>query len=241
MNHDNPADRLLAIILEGKKYPGHEGCLGVWQRIFGTSDNSTILTRLGLTADLPRQVVVALREANPNRTPTWNHWFPQIVNAFTRQQLTGQWQTFIGVIDQHSIDGLQSAAGLLEHITPKSLIGTTQLDELKEKLTEVLQEVRDSVDIDAKLKKIILKAVSGIINAIDQYFIEGVDGIAEAVEKAAGAVARNDVARQFIKKEGLGRKVLGALKLVNGTVDSTETVKDFGENAHEALEWLNLI
>lgn len=239
MEHDNPADRLLAIILEGKKHGVGERCRDVWQKILNTNDESTLLLRLGLTSNLPRQIVNALQEASPKRGPTWNHWYPQIVNAFIVQRLNETWQTFIGTIDKHSIDSLSTAAELLEHRSPKSVVEPAELDDLKERLTDILKEVRDSTDIDVDLKKKICKAILEIINAIDQYFITGIDGVSEALERAAGTVNRNADTRQFVKKDGLGKKLMGVLKLVNEKVDSAENIKEIGENVIGALEWFD--
>lgn len=241
MEHDNPADRLLAIILEGKKHAASENCRSVWRELLGVENEPSLLQRLSLVAALPAQIISALEEANPKRGPTWNHWYPQMVHAFTAQTLNGDWRSFISIIDQHSIDGLRSAAGILELVSPKTVVADAKLDELKLQLTEILKEVRDSTEIDAQLKKKICRAILEIVNAIDQYFITGIDGVAEALEAAAGKVNRNDDTRQFVKKDGVGKKLMSILKVVNKTVDSAENVKELGENVAGALEWFDPI
>lgn len=65
--YDNPAQRLLDILQEGKKIPHHKNCLTAWQEILIAENRIDTVIKLGKVASLPDEIEVLLR----NRLPVW--------------------------------------------------------------------------------------------------------------------------------------------------------------------------
>ncbi|WP_312147023.1 hypothetical protein [Stutzerimonas kunmingensis] len=213
MQYDNPAERLLSILTDGKSISGDQSCKRVWEGLLNVPKNegALLVSRIGKAMSLPQEIIDRTRELYPNRSPTWLHWSNQVNAAFSTQNINGQWQTFIQHIDNHTITYLQMSTDLLES---KSSIKPLDLDEIiqiSEKVNDLLVDVISSPEIEASIKKYIVHHLRKILISIDEYKITGALPILDAVETTIGHAYLDEGYRNLLKNSEIGARILDTL------------------------------
>ena len=214
MRHDNPADRLLAILEEGMRYKRDTNCRNVWQALLGVQDNnSLLLSRIGRLMELPGEIISSLKECYPEQGNTWSHWESQVNTAFMQQNLNGQWQGFIGQIDDQSINTLRLTSSLLELKSKIKNIPEEDLDKFKSTLLDLMDQVLQS-DIDFELKKYLVRSIRRLINSIEEYKLTGAVAICDAIESTVGHAWLSPAFGEFLKTTDLGKKFASTLSVM---------------------------
>lgn len=218
MNYDNPAARLLALLVEGQKKSGNVPCRKAWEELLGTAGDAPLLmSRLGKAMELSRETVLALQEAFPEQGNTWSHWETQVNTAFMVQNLHAHWDTFIGHIDPHTITYLRMSSSLLESKSTTKLIADTDLLGIRTTLDQILSEVLAS-DHSDEIKKYLIRNLRKLITSIDEYRLTGALPLLDTVETAVGHAAVDMQYRSFLTDTDLGKRLLDALTSMGNVV-----------------------
>lgn len=212
MQYDNPAARLLSILVDGKNIDVNQKCRRAWAGLLNVdASNGALLTsRIGKLMSLPQEIIDRTKEIYPGRAPTWDHWSTQVNNAFAAQNINGAWQTFISGVDNHTITYLQLSADLLETNSKIKKLDLDDLISLRNKIGELLAEVIGS-EVDQSIKKYIVHHLYKILTAIDEYKITGSLPILDAVEATIGHAYLDQQYRKFLQGNEIGTKVLEVL------------------------------
>jgi hypothetical protein len=218
MNYDNPAVRLLAIINEGKGHSVEANCRKVWEKILRVENNNPLLmSRFGNVMELPEAAINAIRDNYPNQGNTWSHWESQVNGAFMSQDLNGQWQSFIGRIDGHTITYLTVAADLLHAKSNTKAILGDEVSALRDSLNEILSTVI-SGDLPEDVKKFVVRNIRKILLSIDEYSITGALPILDAVESTLGHAHIDKQYWSFLRDTELGKRLLDTLRAMANVV-----------------------
>lgn len=179
MNQDNPAARLLTLLQEGKKIPAQTPCQTAWMTLLQTDQLPELMGRLGKLFDIPNQVRRDVQEHYPNHLASTGHWFAQLNSGFTRQNLQGDWNSFIAHIDDHTISYLSLTAELLQQKANTKLIVDDELQAARTKIDELYKEVL-SGDIPEEVKIYLARYLRRMLDSIDEYFLTGALPLLEA-------------------------------------------------------------
>ncbi|MEL3924010.1 hypothetical protein V1481_11655 [Aeromonas enteropelogenes] len=211
MNYDNPAARLLSLITSGKEYPTNTLCRSVWETLLEVENNNPLLiSRLGKVMELPDSIISALKEHFPSQHKSWAYWEPQVNGAFMSQNLNSEWATFINRIDDHSIAYLELSADLLQTLAnTKSIVGD-DMDDLRQRLNQILSEVMES-DISSEVKKFVARNIRKIIVSLDEYKLTGALPILDAIDATIGHAHVDKSYMSFLQNSELGGKLLETL------------------------------
>ncbi|EJL85249.1 hypothetical protein PMI16_03553 [Herbaspirillum sp. CF444] len=204
-NFDNPAERLLLILRKGKTFSSANPCLAGWKMVLMTNDLSTMLARLGNVMKLPYQVVEMATQTIPTESESWDYWFPKINEGFSTQNLSGQWQTFIGHIDDHTLRYLSMTSRLLNSSSSQKVIEEVELKEIKAKLVAILESLIEQTNIPTSVLSFVHRTLHSLIESIDQYFITGALPISDMTDSALGHALLNPEYRDFLKENSLGK------------------------------------
>jgi hypothetical protein len=210
LTYDNPASRLLNILVDGKKIAADKPCRGAWQQLLGVEEEALLMSRLGKVMELPHQIIALLQEHYPGRTASWQHWNTQVSAGFMQQNLNGQWNTFIGLIDAHSMTYLSMSADLLANRDQVQTIAQDQAEELRRELQEILAEVLKS-DLERSLIIYVSRYLRMLITSIDEYKITGALPILDAVDAAVGHTAVDPKYKDFLTSSSIGGRIVTAL------------------------------
>lgn len=216
---DNPAARLLVILEEGKNHASHANCRSVWKKLLQleAEPDSVLMSRLGKVMELPDQIITILKKDFPNQSSTTSHWSNQVNNAFSQQNLNGQWAEFSTHIDVHTIMYLRLSADLIQTKSPTNLIDPLEVKELREKVSELLAELLES-DFNPEFKEYLARCLQKMLMAIDEYRISGALPIMDTIEGAFGHAFFNAGYKQDLSNTKFGSKVFSVLSSVADTM-----------------------
>jgi len=218
MEYDNPAERLLTLIRTCKEYPIEQSCLNTWHKVLKTENNLPLLmSRLGKVMELPQITVQALQDNFPGRTPTWRHWSTQINNAFMQQNFQSQWNSFIGHIDEHSVNYLQMSSDLLQSKSTTTLLENSELDAIRKQLLDIYEQTLVA-EIDTEVKAYLLRYFRKLISCIEEYTLIGALPILEAIESMCGHTLVDKKYKSFLTDEELGRKILDCISSMGNLI-----------------------
>ncbi|BCN23972.1 hypothetical protein [Vibrio alfacsensis] len=218
MTTDNPAARLLAILQQGKTFPPTTPTKDVWEKILGIDEQgvgkeSLLMAKLSQFVLLPHQVEKLIAEHYPELSENLRYSMDKLQSAVLGQNLSGQWTSFSGHIDQHSLSTLSMAAALLDHKLDTKLIESEQLQGFKTKIQDILDTSIQS-NLNMEFKKYIQHYMQKILTAIDDYLISGAQPILDALEATLGHAVLDPEFKEDLKETETGskiREVLGDL------------------------------
>jgi len=211
MNYDNPAARLLAILIAGKQIDGATRCRVAWERILKADQNPPLLmSRLGKVMELPNLAVTELQEQFPNDGDMWSHWLSQVNGAFLSQNLLGDWNSFNAHIDSHTMTYLKMSSNLLQGKATTKLIADNELAEIRLTLMTILNSVLES-DQPSEVKKYLHRAVMRLVISIDEYALTGAMPILGDVERMLGHAVTDRSYKSFLFDSELGKKLLDTM------------------------------
>ena len=215
---DNPAKRLLTLLKQAQGMNPDTPCRTAWHTLLKTgNDEATLMVRLGKVMGLPAEIVQSMQRHYPNDPNSWNHWFSRVNNAFVSQQLAGQWQSFSGQIDEHTITYLGMTATLLGHMEHVAPISNDDAKRFKDELAEILADVLTS-DLEPKVKDTVGRHLQRLIVAIDEYSLTGALPILDAVDAAIGHIAIDQQYADTLKNTSIGSRFAEALAAVANVV-----------------------
>lgn len=212
---DNAAARLLAILETGKNINANLETKQAWMEIFklkATTPNyeSILMSKLGQVMLLPHETRILVEQYYPTQTASLAHTLHQIQKAFTNQNLSVAWVSFIQHIDTHCISTLSMTSALLDHKLETKLIENDQLDSFREKVTVLLHETVDS-DLSSEFKKFMTHYLQRILHAINDYLISGAMPILDAIESTLGHAVLDPKFRDELKDTETGTKIRNML------------------------------
>jgi len=216
---DNPAERLLSILENGKGIVDTTNCRQAWHKllILKSPTESELMSRLGRVMDLPHQIVQLLDSIGENDDSMNKHWITKVSAGFMQQNLNSAWSTFNTHIDAHSISYLKMCSKLLRAHSKIKGLTEDELDKIREQLQELIQSVESS-DIDPSVKEYLFRSLKRIIISIDEYFITGVTPLIDSIETTFGHAVANSDFRDAMKKSDIGEDFWDALFKVSSVV-----------------------
>lgn len=221
---DNPAQRLLDILEKGKQYNTGENCRGVWKKMLHIQHNAEhhILIRLSQVMALPERVVQVRENNFSSLRAKSTHWEACVGTAFTSQNLNESWHTFIRHIDERTLYELGTLSDLFETRGTHSTIDTNEIDSLLNRITELREEIRHS-DLSSAMKTMLLKQLTQIQEALEAYFISGVEPVMDAVQSTLGLAVIAPAYKEEIKS-GSGSQFGDRISTLLGDVANVVTV-----------------
>ncbi|HDR8937053.1 hypothetical protein LGM38_17725 [Burkholderia vietnamiensis] len=235
---DNPATRLLNILQAGRKMNTADPCRNVWHQLLSTNGNEAMLmSRLGKLMTLPGEIVQAYTRHYPDRGSTWSHWFKQVNTAFVSQQLSSNWQTFIGHIDDHTMAYLGMTADMLAHRDFVAKIEAEQLEALRKDVSELLQEALES-DLEPKTKDAIARHLQRLLIALDEYAVTGALPVLDAVEGSIGHTAFDQQYAAALKETSIGQRFVTILTTAANVVTVVVGLPQLPAGIHAAVKLL---
>ncbi|OHY89390.1 hypothetical protein BI375_23730 [Vibrio rotiferianus] len=212
---DNAAARLLAILETGKKTNVNFDTKRAWMTILGLEPDtpnveSVLMSKLGQVMLLPHETKLLVEQYYPSQASSLNHTLHQIQKAFTNQNLSATWTTFIQHIDSHCISTLSMTSALLDNKLETQLIESDQLSNFKEQVQEILNKTIAS-DLSSEFKKFMTHYLQKILSAINDYLISGAMPILDAIESTLGHAVLDPSFRDELKETETGSSIRAML------------------------------
>jgi len=187
---DNPAEQLLSILEKGKDANPNENCQKVWRDLLDAQSDSEhlLLSKIGKVMLLPERACFLLDSVGNDSRVEHDHWVNRLLIAFSKQDLSGIWNTFIQHTDDHCLNYLRMVSGTLELQRTIKEPTDSELDEVRTQATELLDSVLAS-DLDGKIKRHLTRSLQRLLVAINQFSLFGVVPVIDALETTIGHAA----------------------------------------------------
>lgn len=221
MKYDNPAGRLLEILLAVSKYEKTTDARTVWSAVFSLPKNesSPLLTaRLAQTMLLPHEAIAILEEEHPELASPPPSWVLQVCGAFQVHNVHGPIESFKASISSETLANIRTTAVLLDKGSKRNVLADTELAEMKEAIATVLNEVLEAAELDDDLRVYLARALRKIITNIEEYELTGATPILESIEQTIGHAMVDAKYKSFLSDSALGRRILDALQAASGIV-----------------------
>lgn len=240
---DNPAQRLLDLLEQGKKYPTNHNCRTVWQQILQVEgmEEQHLLTRLAHAMALPGRIIQVREDNFSTLRGKSNHWKNHIDKAFVSQNLNSDWSTFWSSIDDRTLTELGMLSDLFETRGAHAGIAADEIDALLERITQLRSEIRES-GLSATMKTLLLKQIAQIHDALESYSISGIEPVMDAVQSALGlAVLHPEYRNEISKGTGsqFGEKISALLTDTASVVTIAGAMPMISGAVHTALTYLS--
>lgn len=213
MQYDNPAGRLLEILISVKQHPKTMEAREVWSKVFGLSANDmgpALSAKLGKAMLLSQQALDLLAEDHPELLDPPPTWAQQVSVAFQTHNVHGAIDGFANHISSDTIANVRTAAVLLQKGSTRKVLALEELKVVRDDLDALLQEVLASSQ-PPEIRVYLGRSLRKIIAAIDEYQLTGAAPIYEGLEQALGHAVVDSAYRSFLTDTELGERILSAL------------------------------
>jgi len=213
MQYDNPAGRLLEILISVKQHPRTTEAREVWRKVFGLPGSEmgpALSAKLGKAMLLSQQALDLLAEEHPELVDPPPTWAQQVSSAFQTHNVHGAIESFANNISNDTIANVRTAAVLLQKGSTRKVLTLEELRVVRDDLDALLQEVLAGSQ-PPEIRLYICRSLRKIIAAIDEYQLTGAAPIFEGIEQAFGHAGVDPAYRSFLTDTELGARVLSAL------------------------------
>lgn len=215
-NPNNPAGRLYNLLKEREK-PSFQKMKvrDVWCVLLGVGVNDTpiLLRRIAKVIALPSLIEQQIKQNENIDHSVYLKWLPKVANAFKRLNLEAPWTNFIKPIDDTVVYGLEICSEQLSRKQPETIIKYDEIKKIQGEIDELLHEITSS-NIDKYLKEYLTTHIKDIMDAIEEYELEGIVPIRKALESTIGAMVIQPEIHQEIKVTKLNKKFWTILRKV---------------------------
>ena len=192
MELNNPAARLLTILERGIKIHKKERNRDAWCKLlnvnivnYSLDENIILMSRIGKLMSLSTDIVESLNSIDGIEVKKYLHWFEPVNRAFIGNNLNGDWQSFIGPIDNHVINYLGMTSDILSYRCPESILSESSIESILSNSRSLIDEIRGS-DLPPDSKNFMVKRLHEICMAVEEYSILGTESVSKAVESTFG-------------------------------------------------------
>lgn len=213
MLYDNPAERLRFILEKGFAIARDTPCWTAWKGLLEVPDHDAddLFAKLGKVMALPRDIQQAVATNFPRQVPGMLDWRQQLTNAFTNQNLSGKWETFIAHVSTQSMHQIGITAELLQAKFGTEVVSEDDLNRLQESLHDYIREVDES-GISAHLKNYLGRELSSLVQAMREYRVSGSIPVLKQAEAMVGHVLVDQEYKSFLTNHELGKRLLANLE-----------------------------
>lgn len=235
MKYSNPARRLHTILSAGREIDRAAGCRNAWGALLEVEPNSPeLLRKLAKVMMLPEQVMDIVGREFPARAGIQRHWDFPVRKAFESQNLSSTWSTFIDSVNEPVVDFLAMTSDLIEEKTNNDDIAEDELISVRDGFISLSDEIANS-DLSPRIKVMIVRMISRIISALNDYKVSGSADILSAIDMALGKAVYDIEYREVLSETKEGVKFRDAMA---AAADMTTVSSGLSQITSEILKML---
>ncbi|OPJ59116.1 hypothetical protein CLORY_34460 [Clostridium oryzae] len=221
----NPAERLNEILLRAKDFGKKDLTVSdMWADVFeiDREDKSRILSCIANVIMLTENVKKDIEGLRKGNRDSLVRGILKLQHIFIRMDLSAKPGSFINQIDELMLNTVEGCSLVLDVAFDYKQLEQEQLDTVKVKINNIIQQVLDSV-IPDEMKNFIVLRLNEIDFAIINYKISGLEGLKAAINKCAGEIFLDDTICREVNKNNekvkvIVEKVLSILRNINTVV-----------------------
>ena len=184
---NNPAARLLNILVAGKKINPNTNCRKAWCQLLEIpeDDKALFLPKLGKVLSLSGEIFDELSKIDGIEVQRYMHWCLPVENAFSESSFNAIWNDFSKHLSEHVFNYLTMTADYLSYRNPQPILPKTEIDKITHDAADLLSEIISS-SLPEKVKSYMINQLKKIIGAASDYKITGAQDVIKVVEETFG-------------------------------------------------------
>lgn len=169
-------------------------------------------------------------------------WFPSVQSAFQNVFFnSGQIAQVTGHYNEGTLASLESCSYQLHRFRPEPTPTANELSDIQAQISELLESLKNSPDLNANLRSLLIIHANSMARAIDDFWIAGSEALQDQLDRTIGALIRTSYFPQ-IKSAGEAEEdsalkkfwqLLGRIALV---LSVTTGLLQLGQKAYNELE-----
>jgi hypothetical protein len=156
---------------------------------------------MGLTTE----IISKLEQVENVKVDRYMHWVKPLENAFIKNNLNGNWGEFKVHINVHVISYLTMTSDLLSHRFPEKILQDVQLEDMQQKVRELIEEIHQS-GLPFEIQKFMLKHLYKVELALKEHLILGSEAVSDAIQSAFGYVILHSKEVEDSKENPIAQK-----------------------------------
>jgi hypothetical protein len=233
----NPATRLHAILTRAKAVAQGDKMIDGWRRSLelpADADDLAVMSKVGRVFALPNIIAREIERFKDLDFDLYLAWRKDLGDAFRQIAFQSHFGQFSARISDSLLTTIRFCAHELEKRVPEKEISREQVDELREAVWKLYDEVLKS-DLPPVLFRYALDHLFLIIEALDSHVITGATAIEMALNSVIGSVAtQHEVAKKF-SETSLGDQFWKTLSRVAITLSLGKFGYELADAAVKAL------
>lgn len=207
-NLDNPAGRLHSILREYRETAEKNLTIRqTWAEVLGVAPEGVPVALMEVASLIPAIESAVSQSGDESQQQVFDHYvYTWAFPIATPDHLTGQ-NPSPGktLIDLGALMALGGLASFLSYVSSEGhLPDTEQLQSLRERLLQIIDEATRAEDIPSDLRRVLLDRLHGILWALDHLRVGGPGAATAAAERLVGWVAiREDAQRVPVIRRAL--------------------------------------
>lgn len=221
------AGRLYLLLNKAREQDRNESIRNAWANVFDIDASDTrlllkmISDTIGLYGRMRDELDQIVDTADPEHLTSR---FEFIDRAFSELNLQKPFEQVYRHLDSTTVYSLRTCASELVRAGRSFDLSTEDLDGLRKKIRKLIDEIVAS-SLDDSFKEFLLLYLRLIENAILEYRIKGVDGVAAAVERALGGLLCHPEVHEQINETDEGKSWWSVVVEVGKVVSAAATVQ----------------
>ncbi|MDR5799167.1 MULTISPECIES: hypothetical protein [Caballeronia] len=207
---DNPAARLYEILKGIHSLAPQSNCRDHWRQLLQTDKEDELLSRLAKLLLLAEDVVIETNRVFPAYLSYMKGVQHQLIDAVSKQNLNGQWDTFLTHVHPQTITHLHFMVTMLNERESMQAPSVTLRDQ-RISFEEARKQIIEAGDIPDDVKLQMVRHLNLIIASIDEYFITGIFSLMDTLNGAIGNALIDPGYRDAIKGTEAGNKFMKAV------------------------------
>jgi hypothetical protein len=194
MLQENPAAKLHTLLDSAKK-KGNQNFRFTWANVFDIEQNDTsaLLEKYNSLLNLyfsTKKIITENERLNNEKNIKYINLIGQALGLINFNNNTSQ---FISILTPEVMTALYYLSENISFIydLPDSLISDDQLKEILEEVEELIFNITDS-NLPPDVKQILVNNLYNIKESLHSYFITGIDGVRESLERSIGSTVMNN-------------------------------------------------
>jgi hypothetical protein len=228
MIQENPAAKLYSL-LENAQRKGNDQCRTVWATVFDIdkSDTSALFSKYHSLLELYFSTKRLIKENDRLNNDRNNKYMNIIGQALGSFSLTNSNSQFSGLLTSEVMTALHyiSENISLVYDLPDSVANEDEMKEILVDIETLISNITNS-QLPPDVKQILVKNLFMIKESLHSYFITGIEGIRESLERTIGSVIMNNT---VIAPEAANENVKGFYQImikVNEIVSTINGAKE---------------
>ena len=238
MSDNNPAARLHSLLVKCRtKELRPTRMMKGWRTVLGLPEDvedTLAMSKVGKVFVLPNIISNEIKQFDDLDLELYLGWQKDLATAFQSVIFPNQFSTFADKLSDSLLINIRFCAHELAKRRPEKVVPDKDLNELKEAAYALYKEVLGA-KLEPHLARYILDHLYMIIEAIDDYLINGSNGLKTALDCMVGTILTTTKIAKQAKESDFGNKLWAIIGKTAVIMELAKTAMELGEGVFKML------